>query len=277
MRRAKFDSPQLWHVFSRGPRRLGLFEKDGDYLVFLSLLAQAVTASGAVLIGYTLMTNHYHLMLLATSAQRTSCMRRLNYLYAKYYNAEHALSGHAFEAPYKAYVQRSLVLALYKLAYIFLNPVRAHLCGACGDYRWSCAGSYLGGDPGPLPVDVGPLFALMKLPTAEARARFAEIVRREKARPSRKSGQAFTSLELYRQQFEWLLELADEKRELLEGEAPEHVATLWARSVGIPPRALLDPGSGRSAHSLSQAISQFRAKLAEKGKLQRILDLLAGP
>src|SRR5215212_3593009 len=103
MRRPTFEEPVLWHVISRGARRLPIFERDKDYLVFLSVLAQAAAASGAWLIGYTLMTNHYHLMLRATSAQRTACMRRLNYLFAKYFNREHALSGHVFDAPYKAY------------------------------------------------------------------------------------------------------------------------------------------------------------------------------
>jgi hypothetical protein len=266
--------PVLWHIFSRGARRLVLFEKDQDYLVFLTVLAQAVAASGATLIGYTLMTNHYHLMLRATSAQRTSCMRRLNYLFAKYFNREHALSGHAFDAPYKAYVQRSLVLALYKLAYIFLNPFRAGMTSFQGNYRWSSAGSYLGGDPGPLPVDPLPLYELMKVTPEVGRLTFQEIHRRESLRPARAHKQVMTTTELYRQQYTWLLELADDRRDSLEGEDPTRVAMLWARSVGIPPRAMLQPTAERSAHSVSQSISQHSKRLQAEGRLDRILALL---
>jgi len=274
MRRRHFDEPVLWHVFSRGARRLVLFEKDQDYLVFLTVLAQATAASGAWLIGYTLMTNHYHLMLRATSAQRTACMKRLNYLYAKYFNREHVLSGHAFDAPYQAYVQRSLILALYKLAYIFLNPFRAGMAPVRGNYRWSCAGCYLGGDPGPLSVDPGPLYELMKAAPGEGRTIFEDIYRKESLRPARGRKSVMTATELYRQQYEWLLELAEARRDRFEGEDPTRVAMLWARSVGIPPRAMLPPRSDRSAHSISQAISQHSKRLKAEDKLDRLLALL---
>src|SRR5436190_11695413 len=51
------------HVFARGTRRLQLFHDDEDYLQFIIFLKHALSKSGCVLWAFTLMSNHYHLVL----------------------------------------------------------------------------------------------------------------------------------------------------------------------------------------------------------------------
>ena len=54
----------LWyHVGARGVRKLPIVKDDDDRAIFLMNLGEIVERSGWELTAYTLMTNHYHLVL----------------------------------------------------------------------------------------------------------------------------------------------------------------------------------------------------------------------
>lgn len=275
IRRPRHDKPVYWHVFARGTRRLGLIWGEDYALKFLEFLAAAVAASGATLVGYTLMTNHFHLMLEATTARLSKCMQRLDWEYACYHNEQNGLVGHAFEGPYQAYVQPNFLLALYKLAYIFLNPVRAGLARTPTDYRWTCAGDYLGGAESPLPVDVLPVFRRIHPDPVQAQARFRRILEQEQVRrPPRKRADALSAVDVQRQQFAWLLETAQERAASLEGEDPARIAMLWARDCGIFPRAMVEALPGATPSRISQAIYRLKTRLEKEGRLERLRSLV---
>ena len=276
IRRPKHEKPVYWHVFARGTRRLGLIWGEDYAMKFLEFLSAAVAASGAVLVGYTLMTNHFHLMLEATTAQLSRCMQRLDWEYACYHNEQNGLVGHAFEGPYQAYVQPNFLLALCTLAYIFLNPVRAGIARTPTDYRWTCAGDYLGGAESPLPVDVLPVFRRIHPDPAIARMRFRKIVAQEQERrPPRKRADAWSAVDVQRQQFAWLLDIAKERVSLMEGEDPARVAMLWARDCGIFPRAMTDAFPGSTPTQISQAIYRLKTRLENEGRLERLRSLIS--
>jgi len=53
----------FYHVTSRGIERRSIFHSDTDRKRFLSYLASAHDRYGALIHGYCLMDNHYHLLL----------------------------------------------------------------------------------------------------------------------------------------------------------------------------------------------------------------------
>ena len=53
----------VYHVLNRAVARLPLFEKDGDYQAFERVLLEAMIKQPTRLLAYSLMPNHWHLVL----------------------------------------------------------------------------------------------------------------------------------------------------------------------------------------------------------------------
>lgn len=270
MRRPHRDEMD-WHVFSRGARRLDLFHEEGDFLKFLSILKWAVEVSGGALLAYCLMSNHYHLVVRATSEQLTALMRRLNSTYSLYHNEKYKLVGHAFDGPYQAFPQKSPLLMLRTIAYVFLNPVQAGMVSRPEDYRWSCYRDYLGLHGTPLPVN--PFVALRTVDEdlVEARRRFRQVMEEEARRPKRPHQGVPTALAVAQQQFQWLREYARQRKADLEGERPTVVAMHWARQCGVPPRAMAAAMGDASIGQVRQTLWRFTEKLRGSPELSRRL------
>jgi putative transposase len=84
------------------------------------------------------MTNHVHLLLTPPSADACiSLMRNLGQRYVQYFNKTHHRTGTLWEGRFRSCVTESAryVLACYR--YIEMNPVRAGMVTAPGEYEWS--------------------------------------------------------------------------------------------------------------------------------------------
>ena len=60
------------HVTQRGNRRQRVFLEEGDYAVYLNLMAQACHASGVEVWSYCLMPNHVHLAMVPATREGLS-------------------------------------------------------------------------------------------------------------------------------------------------------------------------------------------------------------
>jgi REP element-mobilizing transposase RayT len=122
-----------------------IFRDNADRQVLLVLLKGVVVAYGWDLYAYCLMRNHFHVVVITTTANFSDGMQRLLSAYARYFNHRHARGGHLFKRPFKSEPiknERQLAIAV---AYVGDNPVRAGICMDAGDYRWSSHGD--GDDP----------------------------------------------------------------------------------------------------------------------------------
>ena len=269
MRRAKLDRIG-WHVIARGARRLELFHEQDDFPQFLTFLKYSLTKSNAVLWAYTLMSNHYHLVLYASSEELRACIQRLNRLYSYYHNHKYSLVGHAFDGPYRAYPQSSPLLLLRCIAYVFMNPVSAFMVKDPKDYPWSCYKQFLGIPGSPMEADLASLIPLANPDPKKAWQYFYRAMDREARRPKRTVSDGLTMTALHAQQFEWLLELAEDRREELAGESPELVAIYWARQLGVVPRAIAKV-LGKSSREISDSLYQLKKRIETDPRLQAIL------
>jgi putative transposase len=260
-----------WHVFNRGARRLDLFRDDQDYAAFMGMLRGALKASGAILWAVTLMSNHYHLVLYASSKQLTACMIRVNRLYARYHNRRYGLVGHAFDGPYKAYPQPSAMVLMRTIAYVFMNPVAAGITRRPEDYRWSCVRDYLDLPGSAFPMNPADVMAHVHPDPARAWAAFHRAMQKEASRPRRVSGDPLTRTQIHAQQFEWLLEHALEARETLAGMDPVRAALHWASQCGVTPRAMAVVLEGRSPAWIKQSIREIGEELQLNPDRARLL------
>jgi REP element-mobilizing transposase RayT len=139
----------LFHVISRGNARKRIFFDDRDRRFFLDLLSECVGRFDWILPAYSLMPNHFHLMVQLTTETLSKGMQWLNSSYAIAFNRRHKRVGHVLQGRYKSpLVQKELYL-LRLARYIVLNPVRAGIVMRPEDDRWSSYRATIGVTPPP--------------------------------------------------------------------------------------------------------------------------------
>jgi len=89
-----------YHVTSRGNERKDIYKSQRDSGKILSYLESAGGRYGAVIHGYCLMSNHYHLLLETPEGNLSQIMRHINGAYTTYYNVKRKRSGHLFQGRY---------------------------------------------------------------------------------------------------------------------------------------------------------------------------------
>lgn len=134
----------VYHVTARGDRCKPIFTGDLDRQCWLALLALTCKRFNFVIHAYCQMGNHYHIMLETVDGNLAQGMRQLNSLYSQAFNRRHQLLGHVLQGRYKAILvqKQSYLLALSR--YVVLNPVRARIESAPGDWRWSSYNATMG-------------------------------------------------------------------------------------------------------------------------------------
>jgi len=127
----------LYHVTSRGDRKVDIYLDDTDRAVWLQTLADVCAKSNYLVHAFCQMTNHYHLLLETVDGDLSEGMRQLNGVYSQYFNRRHDLVGHVFQGRYKAILIQKESYLLELARYIVLNPVRARLVADAADWPWS--------------------------------------------------------------------------------------------------------------------------------------------
>jgi putative transposase len=138
----------LWyHIGARGVRKLPIVKDDDDRAIFLMNLGEIVKRSGWELTAYTLMTNHYHLVLRTPEPNVAAGMHGLNLIHARAFNKKHGYEGHLFDARYWSEVLDTEDYLFEASRYVLLNPVRAELCQKPSEWPWSSYRQTVGLDP----------------------------------------------------------------------------------------------------------------------------------
>jgi putative transposase len=142
----RFDLPGIpQHVVQRGNNRLPCFLDDEDRRRYLTLLREALLATGVRLHAYVLMDNHVHLLLTPPAIGATAAfMQKLGRQYVGQFNARHCRTGTLWEGRYKAGLIEGDTHLLRCMRYIDLNPVRARMTDDPRAFRWSSAASLCG-------------------------------------------------------------------------------------------------------------------------------------
>ena len=141
--RIEFDGA-FYHVTSRGDEKKEIYKSIRDREQFLEYLHSATERYGAVVHGFCLMTNHYHLILETPRGNLSQIMRHINGAYTTYYNVKRQRAGHLFQGRYKAILIEADEYALELSRYMHLNPVRAGMIERPENYYWSSYCAYIG-------------------------------------------------------------------------------------------------------------------------------------
>jgi putative transposase len=174
----------VYHITARGNRRARIFDDEADRERFLAFLGAACARFGWILTVYTLLSNHFHLVVSTPRANLGRGMQWLSGSYASWFNRRHGTVGHLFGERYKAILVENERYMQRLARYVVLNPVRAGIVASPGEYRWSSYRATAGLEAAPEWLSVGPLMALFGEP-ASWRANYIGFVAEgiEKADP----------------------------------------------------------------------------------------------
>ena len=134
----------FYHVTSRGNRKQAIFLGDLNCLRFLDCLAEACETHEARFHAYCLMENHFHLMAETPRGNLSQIMHFINTAYSTYHNKSQDRFGHLFQGRFKSILIEADAYAQRLSRYIHMNPVRAKIVQAPGQYRWSSYSHYTG-------------------------------------------------------------------------------------------------------------------------------------
>ena len=129
-----------YHITNRGNHQEKIFLQESDYCVYLSILKDTLKfyeEFNYKLISYCLMTNHVHLLIKTDKRDPSNFMRRINSMYAKYFNKKYEVTGHLFQGRYYSNLITNISELLEVSRYIHLNPVRAQITKGPEEYKWS--------------------------------------------------------------------------------------------------------------------------------------------
>ena len=132
------------HVTQRGNGRQFLLATDSERMVYLDLLRQAVHLHAVSVVGYGLMSNHVHLVVIPHQAEALApAMKATHGRYAAYWNAAHTTSGHAWQGRFYSCPMDEGHL-WPALRYTERNPVRAGMVADAEAWPWSSAAAHCG-------------------------------------------------------------------------------------------------------------------------------------
>lgn len=132
------------HVTQRGNARQVIFSNDSDRLTYLELLRPHCELYRLSVLGYCLMSNHVHLVVIPRTAPALGqVLKHTHGRYAAYWNARHSSSGHVWQGRFYSCPLDDFHLWV-ALRYVELNPVRAGMVEAASQWRWSSASAHCG-------------------------------------------------------------------------------------------------------------------------------------
>ena len=134
------------HVTQRGNGRQRTFFEDGDYALYLDLLAEAAERARAQVWAYCLMPNHVHIVLTPEDEQGLArTFGELHRRYTGFINARRRTTGHLWQGRFGS-VAMDEAHFVTALRYVALNPVRARLVARAEDWAWSSTRALIAGE-----------------------------------------------------------------------------------------------------------------------------------
>jgi putative transposase len=137
-RQLRIQAPGLsYHVWARGNGRMAVYSDDRDRRYFLGLLSEAFDLCEVDCHAYCEMDTHYHVVITTRQANLSRAIKRVNGLYAQWWNHRHKHVGHLFQGRFGAQMVQDDPYLLTVCRYVVLNPVRAGLVRHPSEWPWS--------------------------------------------------------------------------------------------------------------------------------------------
>lgn len=140
----RVEYPGAWyHVMNRGRRSEKVYLNKNDYQTYIDLLIEACKLWSVNVSAYSLMPNHYHLLINTPQGNLSRFMRHVNGVYTQRFNKNHKYEGQLFRGRYKSILVDGDGYLLQLVRYIHRNPLRAKMVKNIDDSEWSSHQGYI--------------------------------------------------------------------------------------------------------------------------------------
>ncbi|MCV2352492.1 transposase [Paucibacter sp. Y2R2-4] len=139
----------VYYISARCEAGQQAFADDLDRQGLIDLMAQAMHRFDAQVLAYSLLQDHYHLLLYTRAANLSRLMRHLNGVYTQHHNRRHGGNGELFHGRFKALVVDRDRYLLDACRYVELNPLRMGLVKAVEAWPWSSYRAHIGLEAAP--------------------------------------------------------------------------------------------------------------------------------
>ncbi len=130
---------EIYHCINRAAGRQVIFKEDKDYRLFESVIQEAVDITGMRILAYSIMPNHFHLVLYPLhDGDLANFMKRITITHTQRYRAitQTVGEGPLYQGRYKSFIIQNDEHLLTVLRYVERNPVTAQLVQSPLDWRY---------------------------------------------------------------------------------------------------------------------------------------------
>jgi putative transposase len=130
----------VYHVLNRGNGRMCLFHKQEDFDAFERVLAEALERYAVDLLTYSLMGNHWHLVVRPRRDEALSgLMRWVGVTHVRRHHEHYRTrgGGHLYQGRFKSFPVQEDSHFLRLCRYVEANPLRAGLVRRAEEWVWS--------------------------------------------------------------------------------------------------------------------------------------------
>jgi REP element-mobilizing transposase RayT len=170
------DPGGFFHVGTRGNNRGRVFFDSVDRHVFLMMFDRSERKYNWSVYAWCLMGTHYHVVLQIPDGGLSQGMCELNGSFARWSNLRYEREDHLFGKRFGTTEIVSDEHLREACRYVVLNPVRAGLCDAPAEWRWSSYRASAGLEEAPPYLAVGKLLSLFHDDFATAVALYRDYI-----------------------------------------------------------------------------------------------------
>lgn len=125
------------HAMNRGHEGRPIFGNKADKEVFLELIKKVQEMMKIRILAYSVMNNHYHMVVQNLSGRMSDFFKQLNGQYAIHYRKVHGGRGYVFQDRFKTMLIQDDAYLMIALAYVLNNARKAGLSSDFSSYPWS--------------------------------------------------------------------------------------------------------------------------------------------
>ncbi len=143
-RATKFIKGEFYHIYNRGCGRDRIFQSSENFRFLQRLLREYSSEFNVSVIAYTLLPNHYHLVLRQNGESSAGdYVQRIFNRYVKAFNKMYRRTGTLFEGPFRSIQVEDDAYLIRLCRYIHRNPLEARLVARIEDWEFSDYGEWI--------------------------------------------------------------------------------------------------------------------------------------